>query len=102
MKLALLVVKDQAAEVFGVPQFAPTVAYAVRGFSDEVNRNEPQNLWFRHPEQFDLYELGEYDDIGAFYLLPEPRCCCRGRDVARQNAPGFELPGNGARQFLRE
>jgi len=93
MKFAIVSVKDAAVDAFGVPQFVPSIGFAQRGFADEVNREDAQNLWFRHPEQFVLYELGEYDDNGSFALLPEPREIVRGRDVARQNAPGHvEVP----------
>jgi hypothetical protein len=55
-------VKDRAAGAFGRPFFVPSVGLAIRSFSDEVNRSADDNQMNRHPDDFDLYELGTYDD----------------------------------------
>lgn len=58
----IVAVKDRAADAFMRPFFVPTANMAIRSFMDEVNRDAPDNQMFAHPEDFDLYELGLYDD----------------------------------------
>lgn len=63
MKLQVIVVRDSKADCFGQPQFVPSVGAAVRGFGDEVNNEK--SVMFRHPGDFALYHIGEYDDSNA-------------------------------------
>lgn len=62
MKHIMVTVYDRAAETYGRPMFVPAIGTAIRSFTDEVNRNDPNNQLYNHPDDFDLYELGEYDD----------------------------------------
>lgn len=85
MKLFVMAVRDRAADVFGVPHFVASVGGAVRNFSDEVNRVAQDNVLNKHPEDFDLFELGSYDDATAsFALLAKPRQVSVGKDVVRR------------------
>lgn len=71
MKLVILSVRDRKADCFGRPFYAPTVASAVRGFADELNRADGELN--KHPEDYDLFELGEFHDSnGKFCLLESP------------------------------
>lgn len=84
MRLIICAVRDRAADVFGSPYFVPSVGQAVRSFGDEVNRVAEDNVLYKHPDDFDLYELGSYDDAQAsFDILPTPRQVALGRDVVR-------------------
>jgi hypothetical protein len=62
MKQIICTVYDRAAETYGRPMFVPSIGVAIRSFTDEVNRSHADNQLFNHPDDFDLYELGEYDD----------------------------------------
>jgi hypothetical protein len=62
MKHIICTVYDRASELYGRPMFVPSIGAAIRSFTDEVNRNNADNQLFNHPDDFDLYELGEYDD----------------------------------------
>lgn len=85
MKLIICSVRDRAADVFGQPFYTPALGQAIRSFSDEVNRVDEKSTLFNHPEDFDLYELGTFDDAHAsFDLLEEPRQVCIGKDVSRK------------------
>lgn len=67
-------VKDRAADAFGRPAFVPSSGVAIRSFTDEVNRENPDNQLFHHPDDFDLYELGTFDDstgIVTCHLTPK-------------------------------
>lgn len=75
-------VRDRAAEVFNRPFFVPHRGVAVRDFTDEVNRDDSQNALNRHPDDFDLYLLGQFDDNSGVYTAEErPLVLVRGKDV---------------------
>jgi hypothetical protein len=82
MKLVLCSVKDRAADAYGRPMFVPSLGVAIRSFSDEVNRQSDDNQLFNHPDDFDLYEFGEFDDnTGQFTLHEVPKLISLGKQV---------------------
>ena len=82
MKLIICTVKDRAADAYGRPMFVPSTGVAIRSFSDEINRNNADNQLFNHPDDFDLYELGEFDDnTGLFALHEQPKLLSLGKQV---------------------
>lgn len=75
-------VKDRAADAFGRPMFVPSTGVAIRSFSDEINRNNADNQLYNHPDDFDLYELGQFDDnTGLFTLHDQPKLLSLGKQV---------------------
>lgn len=84
MKYKIVSVMDRTAQVFGIPYFVMNVGSAVRSFGDEVKRKGTEdrpNMLNQHPDDFDLYELGEYEDENAtFELLDRPKQIAMGRD----------------------
>lgn len=75
-------VKDRAADAFGRPMFVPSTGVAIRSFSDEINRNHAENQLYNHPDDFDLYELGQFDDnTGLFSLHDQPKLLSLGKQV---------------------
>lgn len=75
-------VKDRAADVFNRPFFVPHRNVAVRDFTDEVNRDDVQNPLNKHPDDFDLYLLGTWDDNSSEFVSEEqPVVLVRGKDV---------------------
>lgn len=82
MKFAMFAVHDSAAEAFARPMFLPAKGAAVRTFADEVNRVADDNPLYKHPEHFDLYELGSYDDAtGKIEALETPKHVVAARDL---------------------
>jgi hypothetical protein len=82
MKQIICTVKDRAADAYGRPMFVPSAGVAIRSFSDEINRNNADNQLFNHPDDFDLYELGEFDDnTGLFALHEQPKLLSLGKQV---------------------
>jgi hypothetical protein len=82
MKLIICTVKDRAADAYGRPMFVPSTGVAIRSFSDEINRNNADNQLYNHPDDFDLYELGEFDDnSGLFALHEQPKLLSLGKQV---------------------
>lgn len=83
MKLFIVVIRDRAADVFGIPNFVPNIGSAVRSFGDEVNRSAENNPLFAHPEDFDLFHIGVYDDETASFDAHVPRQIAIGKDMKR-------------------
>ncbi len=80
MKQVVVSVKDRAADAFGRPAFVPSTGVAIRSFSDEINRDHPENQMFSHPDDFDLYELAMYDDsTGIVEMLDTPKLLMLGK-----------------------
>lgn len=63
MKVQMFCVFDSKSEAFTLPFFKTTKGEAVRDFGDAVN--DPKSPWFRHPEDFTLFHVGEFDDQSA-------------------------------------
>lgn len=83
MILYVMTVRDRSADVFGQPSFHLSQGGAARAFADEVNRAAPDNVMYRHPEDFDLFLLGSYDDsTAAFDMAPVPKQIAVGKDIA--------------------
>lgn len=82
MKSQVMAVRDRAMDAFMRPMFVPAVGAGVRAFSDEVNRKAADNSMNVHPEDFDLYHLGEFDEqTGAFELFSAPKMVAVGKNV---------------------
>lgn len=59
---------DKAAKAYNTPFFMHNKALAIRAFSDNVNSKEENNI-SKHPDQFSLFYLGEYDDSKAQFNI---------------------------------
>lgn len=65
-------VYDSATEAHMRPFFALTDGEAIRSFSDAVN--DPQSAFSKHPADFTLFSIGEYDDnLATFSNNDAPR-----------------------------
>lgn len=71
MKLKLTSIFDAKLAIFGPPQIALTEAAAIRQFSDDVN-NAQGNL-SKHPEDYSLWYIGDYDDETASFSQAVPK-----------------------------
>lgn len=81
-KLIMVAVRDLAIQAFNRPFFVPAVGAAVRSFSDEVNRKAQENVMSHHPEDFELWELGTFDeDSGQLSPVDVARCIARAKDL---------------------
>lgn len=75
-------VRDRAADAYGRPLFVPSVGVAIRSFSDEVNREAADNQMFHHSIDFDLYQLGTFDDnSGIIECFDVPKLLTKGESV---------------------
>lgn len=58
-------VKDLAVQAFGQPFFTRSKGEAMRSFQDEANSTDPNSPMAKHPEDYELYYLGTYEDETA-------------------------------------
>lgn len=85
MKFVVCVVRDVRAAVFGNPFFLASLGQAERQFADEVNRAAEDNVMYKHPEDFELFNLGTFDSLTAtFVLLERPLQIAEGRSMVSQ------------------
>lgn len=78
-------IHDRATAAYGRPIFVAASGQAIRSFQDEINRNEPNNEMARHPDDYDLYELGLFDDgTGKFETYQEPHQLAIGKQLKIQ------------------
>lgn len=86
MKMIVVSIKDRAADAFGRPFYVPSVGVAIRSFQDEVNRASEDNQMYQHPDDFDLFDLGSFDDnTGAFTLHESPVLLTLGKQVKAES-----------------
>jgi hypothetical protein len=81
VKRLVVSVRDRAADNFGTPFFVVARGQAIRSFSDEVNRQAADNPLYNHADDFDLYELGEFDDDTGLFTTGTPVQIAIGKDL---------------------
>jgi hypothetical protein len=70
VRYLLIAVKDKALEAFMPVHCARAQGEAMRNFQDAIN--DPQNKQlYAHPDDFDLYVIGEMDDTTGKILCPD-------------------------------
>ena len=90
-------VYDKKAEAFMSPFTFHTQGQAIRAFSDTVN--DPATAMYRHPDDFDLYQIGLFNDNSG-ELAPEKHFLLGARSVKVEAAVSDitligEDPSNG-------
>lgn len=78
-KLLLCAVRDGAMQSFAAVMTFVAMGQAQRSFSDEVNRKE--SSMNAHPEDYELWMVGLYDEDSGRIEPCNPECVCRGKDV---------------------
>lgn len=81
MKRVVCAVRDRASDTFGSPFYVVARGQAIRNFADEINRSAADNQLYMHPEDFDLYELGFYDDDTGLFETGVPKQIAIGKDL---------------------
>lgn len=87
MEKPIISVHDKKAETYSAPFYPPSKGVAIREFIDIVNKPDENSLYYKHPDDFDLYYLGDFDDQSAkFTMLDVPELLINGL-TAKQSAP---------------
>lgn len=61
MKLFILSLRDIKANLYNIPIFTPNINVTLRDLRDLVNDPQGKENWQKHPEDFELWELGTWD-----------------------------------------
>ncbi|WNK12954.1 MAG: nonstructural protein [Microvirus sp.] len=86
MKMVTVSIRDVKSEVYAQPWYQVTAAAAVRAFSDLVNDPERGGQIFKHPEDFQLYELATFDDsTGQFDVHKIPKHLVSASSIKKEN-----------------
>lgn len=73
MKLKVFSVFDSKIKLYGQPFYALSEKQVIFGFTESVNSSDPKSDVARWPEDYTLFELGEYEEeTGTFNLLSAP------------------------------
>lgn len=90
MKLLAFSVYDEKVQAFNAPFFQTTLGQAVRSYSDIVN--DAESVIHRHPGDYVLYHMGEFDDgEGTFTSQVPPVRLGSGLEYVEVK-PGGEVP----------
>lgn len=79
MRLLMFSVRDSALNAYLRPFCVPAVGAAVRGFTDEVNRGDSE--MHKHPEDYELFQVGEFDEESGMIASCVAVSVIRARDV---------------------
>ena len=89
MKLNVYSIFDSAAKAYTSPFFMHNDGLAIRAFQDNVNAEQENNI-SKHPDQFTLFKLGEYDDkTGKVTPLETPLSMAIGVSVITDTTPQY-------------
>lgn len=69
MELQIIATRDIVSNLYGVPMFVPSIGAAIRSFGDECKRKAENNILAQHPEDFELWHIGEWDDNAGTILV---------------------------------
>lgn len=83
MRYKIVAIRDRAADVFGQPIFVANHGTAIRSFGDEINNKREGNALALHPEDYDLYSLGEFDDAEGSFEATRPTQIAVGKDYVK-------------------
>jgi len=71
MIMKIFSIYDSKAEAYNSPFYMQTQSLAIRAFTDEAN-NESSQIG-KHPADFTLFYMGEYDDHTASFTLEDTK-----------------------------
>lgn len=84
MKINLYSIRDQATNAFMAPFAAHTNGHATRMFSDLAN--ERDHAINKHPNDYELYNVGSIDDHTGKLEPSEPMQIARAADLITKGA----------------
>lgn len=79
--LIVLSVRDRAINTYGVPIHVVAVGAGLRSFMDECQR--PESPFCAHPDDYDLYRLGTFDDQTGLFNSENPQMLLTGKECAK-------------------
>lgn len=76
MRFTIVALRDIKANYWHPPIFVRNTMVTLRNLSDEINTPEKKEDWQRHPEDFELYELGSWDSEQGDFDIANPKQIC--------------------------
>lgn len=96
MDLRLFAVFDSKAGFFSNPFVEQREESAIRQFCDAVNDKNPQNMWYKHPEDYSLFNIGSFDNLTGEILPSLPKSLVTASALKSFSDGGeVEWPRNG-------
>lgn len=77
-------VKDLAVQAFGQPFFCRARGEALRSFQDETNTEDGKSAIAAHPEHYELYYIGQYNEEAGEIVATPPELVARANDLIRE------------------
>lgn len=100
MKLYVIATRDIRTDSFGKPIYSAHLGSAIRAFEDQITGKTPNGDpdLVNHPEDFELYQLGKYDDATGEHINEKLQLAV-GANYARMavqqnNATGTAVSGH--------
>lgn len=85
MTLNIYAIRDNQVDAFSQPFYSTTHGSALRAFADHVN--EPGTPANKHPEDYQLYHLGEFDDATGELKPHKPAAIGTAREYHKKEQP---------------
>lgn len=85
MLYTLISIKDRSVDAYQPCQAVRSEGEAIRSFQDAIN-NPESGVMHRHPDDFDLYAIGTFDDSNAQLNYGEPRKIADGKQLSMKGA----------------
>lgn len=79
--MKLFALFDDKLGQFNNPFVQPSRGAAQRAFQDEVNKADDRNFLNKYPEDYSLYQLGDFDEFTGEFVVAKPDLVCRASDV---------------------
>lgn len=80
-------IKDRAINGFNEPFVQPSEQHMLRLMRDEVNSDPSKSSIAKHPDDYDIYQLGEYDqESGNITAYQAPAMIARCKDLLNPGA----------------
>jgi len=85
MILKIFSILDTKTDAYSKPFFCLTTGEAIRTFTDAVN--DPQSPFAKHPYDYILFEIGNYDDATAIVSSITPTNLGNAAEYKSENEP---------------
>lgn len=80
-KLQAFSIRDVQVGLYNRPYYMLSQGQAVRSFTDEINRPSDDNPMYKHPSDYELYWLGEFDEESGQFISTGPKIVISGSVV---------------------
>lgn len=69
--LRMFCIRDVVVGAYNRPFCMVSRGQAIRSFQDEITRPSDENPMYKHPSDYELYEVATFDDESARFTFPD-------------------------------